>query len=62
MRKAHVVNINISKILCPTDFSASADYALDYALGIAKRHGATVEVLHIAESSTYAEDPVNDRG
>lgn len=56
------MNIEINRILCPTDFSASADYALDYALGIAKRHGATVEALHIAESSTYAKDPVNDHG
>ena len=52
----------IHRILCPTDFSASADYAFEYALAIAKRHGATVEVLHVAESSAYAEDPVNDSG
>ncbi len=52
----------IQRILCPTDFSASADYAFQYALAIAERHGATVEVLHVAESSAYAEDSVNDRG
>ena len=56
------MKIDIKRILCPTDFSASAARALDYALGIAERYGATVEVLHVAESSAYAEDPVNDRG
>ena len=56
------MNIEINRILCPTDFSASADHALDYALSIAERHGATVEVLHVGESSAYAQDSVNDRG
>ncbi len=56
------MNIEINRILCPTDFSASADHALDYALSIAERHGAAVELLHVAESSTYAADPVNDQG
>jgi len=54
------MKIDIKRILCPTDFSASADYALQYAFTIAERHGATVEVLHVAQSSAYTEDTVND--
>lgn len=56
------MNIHISRILCPTDFSEPADYALDYALCIAERHGADVKLLHVAESSIFADDPVNDQG
>ena len=36
-------------ILVPTDFSESADAALEYAVGLAQRFGATVELLHVAE-------------
>ena len=36
-------------ILVPTDFSDSADAALEYAVGLAQRFGATVELLHVAE-------------
>lgn len=56
------MKINISHILCPTDFSESADYAMDYAFCIAGRHGAEVELLHVAESSIFTDEPVNDRG
>ena len=56
------MNIDIQHILCPTDFSESAEFALKYALAIAERHGATVELLHIAEASAYAGDPVNEQG
>ena len=34
-------------LLVPTDFSASADYALDYAIALAQRIGAVVDVLHV---------------
>ncbi len=50
------MNIRIKRILCPVDFSPSGDFAFDYACAIATRHGATVELLHIAEASAYAED------
>lgn len=56
------MNIHIKHILCPTDFSESAEYAFKYALAIAVHHGATVELMHIAESSAYAEDSVNEQG
>jgi len=50
------MKIDIKRILCPTDFSASADHALQYAFAIAERHGATVEVLHVAQSSAYTKE------
>jgi nucleotide-binding universal stress UspA family protein len=56
------MEISITRILCPTDFSESADYALDYALCIAKRHHAHLEILHVAENSGYSRDAVNDQG
>ena len=51
------MKIEIKRILCPTDFSASAEHAFHYALAIAARHEATIELLHVSESSTYANDP-----
>ena len=56
------MKIDISRILCPTDFSESADYALDYALCIALKHQARVEILHVADNSAYTNDAVNDQG
>jgi len=50
------MKINLQKILCPVDFSRSGRYAFDYACAMAKRHGASLELLHIAEASAYAED------
>ncbi|MFA7173262.1 MAG: universal stress protein [Kiritimatiellia bacterium] len=50
------MKIDIQRILCPTDFSASASHAFFYALAIAARHGAVVELLHVTENSAYAND------
>lgn len=50
------MKIEIKRILCPTDFSGSAEHALQYALAIAEQHGATVELLHVRESSAYEND------
>ena len=36
----------IKNILVPVDFSPHSDHALDYAVGLAKRFGAKVHVLH----------------
>lgn len=36
----------MKKILVPTDFSAPADHALDYALAIANQTGASITLLH----------------
>ncbi len=46
-----------AKILLTTDFSESASCALPYALGLAKRHGSELIVLHvIAGDSEYVKD------
>ena len=36
----------ITKILVPTDFSAHASKALDFAIELASRFGASLEILH----------------
>ncbi len=43
------MNAAIRKILVPTDFSRCADRALDYALLIGERFGATIELIHVWE-------------
>lgn len=50
------MKIEINKILCPVDFSDPGRYAFDYACAVARRHGASLELLHVAEASAYAED------
>jgi nucleotide-binding universal stress UspA family protein len=50
------MKIEINKILCPVDFSDPGRYAFDYACAVARRHGASLELLHMAEASAYAED------
>lgn len=44
----------ISSILVPTDFSNTADAALDYAFVIAERFGAAVHLLHVIEDPFVA--------
>ncbi len=39
----------ISRILVPTDFSPTADAALDYAFGLAEKFGASIQLLHVLE-------------
>jgi universal stress protein A len=39
----------ITRILVPTDFSATSDVALDYAIAMAKRFGASLQVLHVVD-------------
>ena len=46
----------IRRILVPTDFSATADAALDYAQLLAARFGATLQLLHVLD------DPFIDEG
>lgn len=41
--------MTISRILVPTDFSADADAALQYAIDLAKPFGATIRLLHVVE-------------
>ncbi len=39
--------MELKRILVPTDFSESADYAFQYALTFAREFGATLYVLHV---------------
>ncbi len=39
----------ITRILVPMDFSAHSDFALRYAIGLANRFNATLEVVHVVE-------------
>ena len=39
--------MTLSRILLPTDFSDTAQYALDYARELARRFGASVHLLHV---------------
>jgi nucleotide-binding universal stress UspA family protein len=47
----------IAKILVPTDFSPSADAAMDYARGLAAKLGASVHLLHVVEDP-YIQGPL----
>ena len=38
--------VNLSRVLAAVDFSAPARRAFDYALDLAKRHGAKLAVVH----------------
>jgi nucleotide-binding universal stress UspA family protein len=39
--------IHIKKILCPVDFFAASDKALQYAAGLAEDYGAKIHLLHV---------------
>jgi|RhiMethySRZTD1v2_1073278.scaffolds.fasta_scaffold00388_45 nucleotide-binding universal stress UspA family protein len=39
----------ITRILVPTDFSATADAALEYAFVLAERFGAAIQLLHVLD-------------
>jgi nucleotide-binding universal stress UspA family protein len=49
--------INIKSILAPTDFSAYAEHALNYAGELAKSLNARMFILHVAEYSNVGGDP-----
>ena len=46
--------MTISRILVPTDFSADADAAFKYALGLARKFDAHVHLLHVVEDPLAA--------
>ena len=50
--------IHLSKILCPTDYSATSDNAVRYAVEFARKVGAHVRFLHILSSGATAEKVV----
>ena len=43
----------INKILCPTDFSEYSNYAVPYAVSIARRHGAKIVLLHVTDLTVH---------
>ena len=45
----------ITRILVPTDFSATADAALDYAFMLADRFGASLQLLHVLDDPFVAD-------
>lgn len=45
----------IRRVLVPTDFSETADEALDYALLLAARFGASLELLHVLDDPFVTE-------
>jgi nucleotide-binding universal stress UspA family protein len=50
--------MRIKKILFPTDFSDIARHALDYAIMIAEKYQATLDLVYVDEAS-YLMNPVN---
>jgi nucleotide-binding universal stress UspA family protein len=45
--------MKISTVLCPTDFSACSDVALDFAIDLARRRGANIRLLHVFQVPPY---------
>ncbi len=45
----------ITRILVPTDFSATADAALEYACVLAERFGAHIQLLHVLDDPFVTE-------
>ena len=43
------------RVLVPTDFSATADAALDYAYLVAERFGASIQLLHVLDDPFVTE-------
>ena len=50
--------IHLARILCPTDYSATSDNAVRYAVEFARKVGAHVRFLHILSSGATAEKVV----
>ena len=45
----------VKRVLVPTDFSATADAALDYASLVAERFGASIQLLHVLDDPFVSE-------
>lgn len=52
--------IQLSRILCPTDYSNASAKAVRYAVELAKRVDAHVRFLHIREKDGYASGTTAD--
>lgn len=51
--------INISRVLCPIDFSSHSRRALDHAVAIARRFTARVSVIHVVAPEPPSAVPVD---
>ena len=45
--------MNVKRILCPTDFSDCSRAALEFALELAQRLGASIRLLHVFQLPQY---------
>jgi len=50
--------MNIKKILVPVDYSDCSQAALEAAMGLAAKFGATVDVVHVWDRPPYVSDTV----
>jgi len=46
------------RILVPTDGSAGVERAVEHAVGLAEKHGATVEALYVVNAATFGGLPM----
>lgn len=44
----------VKRIVCPVDFSESSDHVLEYAVEVAKRFGAAIDLVHVYQFPLYA--------
>lgn len=55
----------IKRLLVPIDFSPASLLAVDYAIDVARRYGAAIEVLHVIEpmfiASVHPDGVLADR-
>jgi nucleotide-binding universal stress UspA family protein len=56
------MNALISRILVPTDFSETADQALEYARMLGAHVGASLHVLHVVQEPLLAEGLIAETG
>ena len=46
-------SIDFDRILVPTDFGEPAERAIELAVGLAKKHGAKITLMHVYELPPY---------
>ncbi len=56
-REIPVTRVSLANILVPTDFSPSAESALDYAMTIARRFDSRIYLAHVLTPDAYAFVP-----